>query len=191
MRGSAMLFSDEKHVLMLIAHHNFRDEEFIHPRNALMRAGLHVSTVSSSISPARGMFGMEVHPTTMLAGCSHDDYSGLILVGGSGATVYWDDVRVHHLVGSFISNGKPVGAIGEAVAILVRGGYLTDPQPVVRDILQNMLRSGAEQRKKTREEVRKQLIMIADAKYARLFGESFAELLLHPNSAASNPMSFV
>ena len=51
-----------KKAVMVIAEKNFRDEEFLQPKEILEKAGVMVSVASSNIKSARGTLGAVVAP---------------------------------------------------------------------------------------------------------------------------------
>ncbi|MBC7337341.1 MAG: DJ-1/PfpI family protein, partial [Clostridia bacterium] len=55
-----------KKVLMIVAHRDFRDEEFFEPKKTLEGRGARVVVASSSLEEARGMLGSTVKPDLLL-----------------------------------------------------------------------------------------------------------------------------
>lgn len=143
-----------KQVVIIIAFQDFRDEEFTQPFIHLTQAGATVTVASSRRGTAEGMLGKHVkieHLVTELAAANFDAF---IFVGGGGAEEYFDSPVVHTLVREAMRQGKVIGAICVAPAILARAGVLAgkqvtgfpsilpdlrkagarvDPKPVVRD----------------------------------------------------------
>ena len=83
----------EKKALMIIAHRDFRDEEFLEPKAILEKNGFHVDVASSSTDMARGMLGMSYKPNLLLKDVQVEDYSMVIFIGGAGSRVYWEDLH--------------------------------------------------------------------------------------------------
>lgn len=113
-----------KKVAMVIAPRDFRDEELREPRQHLLDEGAEVDVASATLAAAVGKLGMTVEPDIILDDIDPAGYDGIVFVGGSGSRVYFDDVRVHDLVGHFLAEGKVVGAICIAPAILANAGLL-------------------------------------------------------------------
>ena len=113
-----------KSVLMIIAHENFRDEEFEEPYKILTGANANVTVASSSISEARGMLGKTVKPDTTIDKINVNDFDAIIFVGGSGASQYFDDNTALNIAKEGYARGKIVSAICIAPSILANAGIL-------------------------------------------------------------------
>ena len=113
-----------KKVLMLIASSNFRDEEYLEPKALFIGAGAEVVTASSSMAVSTGMLGAEVKPDTVIDGISHAGYDAIILVGGTGASEYWGNQKVHSLLSEFNEEKKVIAAICIAPVTLAHAGLL-------------------------------------------------------------------
>jgi putative intracellular protease/amidase len=62
-----------------------------------------------------------VEESKPLAAVRVDDYDGALLVGGQGPMyTFWDDERVHALVGSFYEAGKVTAVICHAACVLLK-----------------------------------------------------------------------
>jgi protease I len=115
-----------KKVVIIIAHQNFRDEEFLEPKSALEEKGAKVTVASSSLDEARGMLGATVKPEKLIKDVNPADYDAVIFVGGTGATEYFEDSVAHKIAQDAASQGKLVCAICIAPAILANAGVLKD-----------------------------------------------------------------
>lgn len=113
-----------KSVLIVIAPENFQDQEFRVPYELLRQEGHRVAVVSRDTIEATGMLGLKVKPDIPLSGVDTLAYDGLILVGGTGSVVYWDDPLLHRLVRHFSSADKVLAAICLAPVVLARAGVL-------------------------------------------------------------------
>lgn len=113
-----------KRVLMVIAPDRFRDEEYREPREVIEEAGGQVTVAAARLARARGTLGLEVDPDARLADVRADDYDAVVFVGGSGASVYWDDPTAHALARRAAELGRVVGAICIAPVTLARAGLL-------------------------------------------------------------------
>jgi protease I len=113
-----------KSVLFIIAHKDFRDEEYLKPRQILEAKGANIFVASSSLEVARGMLGAEVKPDILLDEVNVGDYDAFIFVGGVGAREYWDDERAHEIARKAIEEGKILAAICIAPTTLARAGVL-------------------------------------------------------------------
>ncbi len=131
-----------KKVAMVIAERDFRDEEFLKPKEVLEKAGIAVKVVSTSLNMAFGVLGAEVKPDLLLKDIKAEDFSALVFVGGAGASRYWDDPLSHKLVRDAESAGKVVAAICIAPVILSRAGILKGKKATVWSSEAEQLRSG-------------------------------------------------
>lgn len=124
-------------VLMVIAHRDFRDKEFKEPYDIFTKSGMKVVVASTDTTPARGMSGMIVKPDINLAGVNTKDYDGIVIVGGDGCRILWDNKSLHEIVRSFNADKKMVAAICIAPMVLANAGILEDKivtaYPSVRD----------------------------------------------------------
>jgi len=118
-------------ILMIVAHQNFRDEEYQRPRQLLEAQGATVVVASSSMEPARGMLGLEIRPNLLLKDVAVQDYAAIVYVGGTGASQYWDDPMAHAIARQAIEQGKVLAAICLAPATLARAGVLQGKRATV------------------------------------------------------------
>lgn len=125
-------------ILYVIAPSNFRDEEYLHPKQMLEKAGHKVATASVSSSKCTGMLGAEVKPDILIKNARESAYDALIIAGGSGSTVLWDNPELLALVKSFHSSNKLVSALCLGTSVLARatimaGKKMTGWPPEAKD----------------------------------------------------------
>jgi protease I len=120
-----------KKVVMIIAPQNFRDEELLQPKNILTEKGAEVKVASTSLETAKGMLGAEVKPDLLVSEIKPQDWDAIILVGGGGASEYWDDPSVHSMLNEAIKQNKIVGAICIAPVTLANAGILSGKKATV------------------------------------------------------------
>ncbi|MBU0753628.1 MAG: DJ-1/PfpI family protein [Planctomycetes bacterium] len=111
-------------VLMVIAPQNFRDEELLVPRKALEEAGFTVEIASTERTTCTGMLGAKAEPDLILKSVKPADYQAVVFVGGSGASVLFDDREAHRIAKEAYKNNCVVGAICIAPVILAEAGLL-------------------------------------------------------------------
>lgn len=116
--------ADMKKTVMIIAQHNFRDEELLQPKALLERNGIGVKVASASLEPAVGMLGARVNPDLLVSDIDIKDFDALVFIGGTGASQYWDDPLAHQLARSAMSTNRIVAAICIAPVTLARAGVL-------------------------------------------------------------------
>jgi protease I len=63
-------------------------------------------------------------PDLTLDRLDHTGFAALVLVGGPGMVLYWDDSLLHERCRDFAEAGKPVAAVGIAPITLARSGIL-------------------------------------------------------------------
>ncbi|MFH1199733.1 MAG: DJ-1/PfpI family protein [Candidatus Micrarchaeota archaeon] len=113
----------EKKVLMVIAARNFRDEEYFHPKQVFLNHGLAVVTASTE-REAVSKFGARVKADWKIHEVSAGDYSAVVFVGGSGASVFFHDHAALELAKAFFAAGKAACAICIGPSVLANAGVL-------------------------------------------------------------------
>ena len=120
-----------KKVLMIIAPKNFRDEELLHPKQELEKAGIEVIIASKTLGLAKGMFGATVRPDLTLGEVRVRDYDAVVFVGGIGSSVYFDIKEAHSIANEAYGLGKKVCAICIAPVTLANAGLLKGKRATV------------------------------------------------------------
>jgi len=138
----AALSLQGKSILMIIAHQNFRDEEYKEPRQIFDAKGATVSVASSSLEVARGMLGAEVKPDLLLKDVAVGDYDAIVFVGGSGAREYWNDPVAHAIAQEAVAQGKVLAAICIAPTTLAKAGVLNGKNATVFSSEAGALKTG-------------------------------------------------
>ena len=114
-----------KKVLMIIASKNFRDEEYIKPKEVLSKAGAQIITASSSKNVSQGVLGAKVKPDILISEVEDaGDYDAIIFVGGAGSQEYWDNSTAHKIAKEAAAQNKVIAAICIAPATLANAGIL-------------------------------------------------------------------
>lgn len=111
-------------VLMVIAPTMFRDEEYAHPREVLLGRGARVITASVHPGECVGKLGMHVTADIGLRDAHAEKYDAVLFIGGSGASLFFDDPIAHALARTVHQTGAVLGAICIAPSILARAGLL-------------------------------------------------------------------
>jgi protease I len=166
-----------KKIVMIIAPENFRDEELIEPQDVLVEKGAEVKVASLSLDVAKGMLGVRVKPDLLVGDIKPDDWDAIVLVGGSGASVYWEDSTVHSLLKEAVKQDKIIGAICIAPVTLANAGILSGKKATVYKSEEGKLKDkGASCTGKDVERDGK-VITASGPSAARKFGESIAQAL--------------
>ena len=114
----------EKNILMIVAPGNFRDEELLNTKEVLESSGASVTIASKDVDSAMGMLGAMVPIDKDISEVNVEDYDAVIFVGGTGASIYFDDETVLKMAKDAYEQGKIVGAICIAPSILANAGIL-------------------------------------------------------------------
>ncbi len=120
-----------KRVLMIIAPENFRDEELLHTKEELERAGVETIIASSKTGEAKGKLGARVTATLKLDQVKVDDYDAVVFVGGPGSAMYFDDKRALSIASEAFKKGKITSAICIASVTLANAGALKGKRATV------------------------------------------------------------
>jgi len=115
-------------VLMVLANHEFRDEEYLDTYDALRSAGIAVKIAAAVNEECIGTGGTEVGVNFTFDEVDPSQYEGIVFIGGVGIEGYLLDDSVHALAKAFNSAGKPIAAICWAPAILANAGILSGKQ---------------------------------------------------------------
>ncbi|MEO0075050.1 MAG: DJ-1/PfpI family protein [candidate division WOR-3 bacterium] len=124
--------SEIKHFVMVIAPRAFRDEEFKIPYEYLTGLGHKIKVASRDTILATGLLGLALKPQITVKEIDTLAFDGMILVGGTGAAIYWDDLLLHQMIRHFSQRPhKLIAAICLAPITLARAGILTNKKATV------------------------------------------------------------
>ena len=118
-------------VVMIIAPKEFRDEEFKVPYDYLKNLGHTIMVASTDTTKATGMLDLIVKPDLLIENIDTLAFDALILVGGTGSAIYWDNQIVHQLLKYYAHPPHILAAICIAPVSLARAGVLKDKQATV------------------------------------------------------------
>ncbi len=108
---------------MILAPSDFRDEEYLVPREIWEKAGCEVKTASSE-PHSTGRFDCQVENDLLLDEVKESDFDGLFFVGGGGSLIWLENETAKNLALSFLNSGKALGAICAAPRNLLKWGIL-------------------------------------------------------------------
>ena len=120
-----------KQVVMIVPPENFRDEELFIPRDYLAGLGVEVLVASQDLVEAKGAKGGSVFPDLSLSEIDVKTANAIVLVGGTGASIYWDDAEVHQIIQEAVAEGDIVAAICIAPVTLGKAGVLKGKRATV------------------------------------------------------------
>jgi len=118
-------------VLMIIAQHGFRDEEFLIPKEILVNEGHGVKVASVARAAATGMLGAKVMPDFAAHEANVDFFDAIIVVGGAGSPALAKNQDVINLVQKANAKGKILGAICLGPMTLAKAGLLSGKKATV------------------------------------------------------------
>ena len=113
-----------KKALMIIAHENFRDEEYTIPRKILEENGIEITVASWEPGIATGKMGTQVSVNITLKEVDISKYNAIIYIGGLGCKQFWNDPIAHSIAKETAANNKVLAAICSAPVTLARAGLL-------------------------------------------------------------------
>ena len=105
-------------ILMVLAPSDFRDEEYLLPREEFEKANADVMT-SSVIDIAVGRFGCEEEIDIQLKEAAAENFDAIFWVGGGGCLEYMTNEDARALAGEFFLQKKVTGAICAAPRLLL------------------------------------------------------------------------
>lgn len=114
----------DKRILFIIAQVDFRDEEYLTPKQVLEQAGVKVITASVTTDKAKGSLGAEVVPDIAIKDANLDDYDMVVAAGGSGAPKLYECQEFRDIFLDARQQNKPFGAICISPATLAKIGVL-------------------------------------------------------------------
>ena len=89
-----------------------------------MKAGKQVFLTSDDHLVCSGSKGMKVKSDTSFYNVNVNNFSSLILIGGSGSRNYWKNESLHKIIEKFFGAKKIVAAICSSPIILANAGIL-------------------------------------------------------------------
>ncbi len=120
-----------KKIAFFIAYRDFRDEEYIIPRNIFEENGIEVKTISSQKGIAVGSQGVDVEVDYTFSEFKSSNFDAVVFVGGQGALKDFDNQTCYKIIKSFFNSGKIVSAICIAPVILAKSGILKNKKATV------------------------------------------------------------
>jgi len=111
-------------VLMVIAPTRFRDEEYSKPKEIFEKSGIEVVTASTTTVECSGMLGARVKPNILIKDAKEQDFSVIIIVGGSGSSMLFNERSLLELIRKFNDSKKIIGAICLACIVLIKAGIM-------------------------------------------------------------------
>lgn len=121
----------KKNIVMIVAHRDFRDEEYFIPLDIFQSSGFEVLTASSVQGEIMGSMGGEAVAEVAISDIRMEAFEAMVLVGGGGAQEYFDNENLHKLIREFHKQNGVIGAICIAPVILAKAGILNGKRATV------------------------------------------------------------
>jgi protease I len=167
-------------VLVYLPQQLFNEQEFEPALRSISLAGVETRLVAADSGVAVSMSQLVVRLDLALRDVNVADFAGLVLIGGSGAAIYWDDTLLQARCREFANSGKIVAAIGIAPVTLARAGVLKGRKATVfrdRATIDWLRQAGAEFRFNGLVADRN-IITAASSEQAHAFGSAVANAVL-------------
>ncbi len=118
-------------VVIIIAHRNFRDEEYFIPKEILERAGAEVKTASNQMGRALGADGGEVKIDLLISKINIADFDVVVFIGGPGCLENLDNENSYKVAEETVSQNKVLASICISPIILAKAGVLAGKKATV------------------------------------------------------------
>ncbi|MBM3321921.1 DJ-1/PfpI family protein [candidate division WOR-3 bacterium] len=168
-------------VLVFLPQQFYADEEFEPLNRSLEQAGFAVRVCAAGPDVVVSLNRQTLRPDVVLASVDPADYAGLVLIGGSGAALHWDDSLLHTRCRQFAESGKVVAAIGVAPIALAHAGVLRGRRATVfaDRAAVGFLKQGGSRHSFRPLVVDRRVITAASAEHAAAFARAVVRALIN------------
>ncbi len=163
-------------VLLVVAPERFRDEELFVTQEALREAGHDTLVASTSPGVCPGSRGGTV-TAVGLADVDPSEFDAVVVVGGGGARLLFDDAGLQELLRTAYDQGKIVAAICLAPVVLARAGLLAGRRATVAGTMSGEIEQHGATYDGPGVTVDGTVVTANAPKASRAFGEAIAALL--------------
>jgi len=119
-----MIKPTQNSYLIFLPKKDFNEEEFTIIRKRLLKGGKQVFITSDDHSVCSGSKGMKVKSDTSFYNVNVNNFSALILIGGTGSKAYWKNEALHKIIKKFFDSKKVIAAICSSPVTLAKAGIL-------------------------------------------------------------------
>lgn len=171
-----------KRIAAVLAFRDFRDIEYFIPRDVLTGAGAEVIPVSTQKGTAIGADGGEVEVKNSVDKLKVEDFDAIIFIGGPGMVKELDNESLHKLAQEGAAQGKVLGAICIAPALLAKAEVLKGKKatvwtsPVDKSAAKILQQNGAEYSQQD-VVIDGKIVTASGPGAAKKFGEALIEVL--------------
>lgn len=117
--------------LLILAQKDYQDHEYAGTRKGLESAGYEIAVASSKAGKCRGKFGGKEKATLALKAVDISQFDKIAFIGGPGAIEFIKNPDAHRIAKEALEQGKKLGAICIAPAILASAGVLNGKKATV------------------------------------------------------------
>lgn len=121
-----MIKQNQNSVLIFLPKKDFNEEEYTIVRKGILKAGKQVFITSDDHFFCSGTKGMKVKSDISFFNVNVNNFSTLILIGGSGSRNYWKNESLHNIIKKFFNAKKVIAAICSSPVTLAKAGILED-----------------------------------------------------------------
>jgi protease I len=125
------------------------------------------------------MLGATASPDILLRDINVSDFDGVVFIGGSGASQYWNDPVAYKVVNDAINRNKILAAICIAPVTLAKAGALKGKRATVWSSESGQLKAGGAIYTGKNVEKDGNIITAAGPFAAKEFGEELVKVLLY------------
>lgn len=166
-----------KKALLIIAKNLFQDHEYRDTRAELEKAGVQITTASSSLGTATGKFGGSQKVDITIDQANVADYDAAVFIGGPGAGEYFNSARAHAIAKETLAAGKILAAICIAPVTLANAQVLRGKKATVFSSGGQDLIKGGANYTKAPVEIDSNIITADGPQSAPAFGATLANAL--------------
>lgn len=172
-----MIKHSAKSVVFFIPEKNFHDTEFLIPKSIFEKNGIRVFIASENRNLSIGQFGLRIKPDTYLFNLHPENFSAIVLIGGSGSRNYWKNNLLIKTIKNFYSKGKVVAAICGAVGILASAELLKGKKVTCFPTDKEQIKSTGAIVTENLVEFDDNILTGSGPESAELFGKSLVEII--------------
>ena len=162
-------------VLIFLPKKDFGEDEFSITKKILLKAGKQTFITSDDHSVCSGNKGMKVKSDISFYNVNVNNFSSLILIGGSGSRNYWKNESLHNIIKKFFNANKVIAAICSSPVTLAKAGILQNKKATCfSEDKMELIKSGIDYQ--DRNIVIDGSVITADSSHSSL---QFVEAVLH------------
>jgi len=118
-------------ILMVVAQKDFRDEEYLVPKEILVSAGHSIKVASINRTSARGVGGTVLRPDFAIHEASAEFFDCIVVVGGPGSYALSENKDLQMLLAKADGLGKMVCGICVGPLSLAKAGVLKNKEATI------------------------------------------------------------